>query len=476
MEQCLGQSHESRGTISQASNGHGKVSAPPGPRPRVLVPREFRWAQTARLRLKKDESFFHVIAARQHARTHRWSAACSCITSLQEGRYHDRFQGTHLQTIVDKASFACAESTQWESSLMLLAHLDLQRAPDRSARERVGLGMAALQRWRQSLAYFEFLAQFGMRPYQSYYSVTMHSCGEALRWDWSLELLFHLCRSSVAIQNIAVAGSATEAAFLQAAYACRRAGSPSSARSALNILHTARRMSATTPNLYVQIMSACCRSSIWASTLMVLEQVGCDGLQPNLGTCTASLVACGMGLPWESAGFLLDCIEWKWHLHPIEGTFRPVLEACHSSSNWAPTLAYLRHMRLRHLRPDARRLASAARSLLKNKLADQALGVIGEMQECGMDAGFTARIVFTAGMQTCADSAAWSHASHLLGKFSAFGLEVDMQLLCAAASATRRAGLWTHVLRLLCVLGVEVDIASQNLAVSACACVRATAP
>ena len=354
---------------------------------------------------------------------------------------------------------------------MLLRNLNLHQAPSRQKRHEVGNGIGAKGRWRQSLTYFTFLVHFGMRLYQPYYSMTMHSCGEALRWTWSLELLQHLCLSKVPVDR---QSPQHVAPFAQVAHACRQAGTRSSALSALKILQTARRLSAATSVLHVKVMGACSRSGDWASALTVLEQVGVDGVRPNLRTYTAALTASGIQLSWESAAFFLDSIRSS-ELHPAEETFDRVLETCRKVSSWAPALAYLRFMRRSHLMPDAIRFASAARALLNKNKIDEALAVLAEMRQCNLDVDVSARIVFTAGMGASADSMAWNRAVHLLCQFNAVGFEADVQLLCATASACRRANNWRDVLYLLGLGGIELDITAHNVAVSSCTCARAQA-
>lgn len=350
---------------------------------------------------------------------------------------------------------------------MLLRNLNLHQAPSRQKRHEVGNGIGAKGRWRQSLTYFTFLVHFGMRLYQPYYSMTMHSCGEALRWTWSLELLQHLCLSKVPVDR---QSPQHVAPFAQVAHACRQAGTRSSALSALKILQTARRLSAATSVLHVKVMGACSRSGDWASALTVLEQVGVDGVRPNLRTYTAALTASGIQLSWESAAFFLDSIRSS-ELHPAEETFDRVLETCRKVSSWAPALAYLRFMRRSHLMPDAIRFASAARALLNKNKIDEALAVLAEMRQCNLDVDVSARIVFTAGMGASADSMAWNRAVHLLCQFNAVGFQADVQLLCATASACRRANNWRDVLYLLGLGGIELDITAHNVAVSSCTCV-----
>ena len=474
MVQCSGQTYQA--ADAQGRHRDAKPQLPShvwkaGPQLRHKV-QEFR---RDRKEYKKSTSYRHVVAARLHTTMRRWSAASCCLTSLRgigEARCHDVNYEKHAQSIVDMASRASIRASNWENTVLLLAHLNLQQAPDRLIRQEVGVGIGAEQRWRQALAYFEFLVQFGMRPYQSYYSTTMRSCGKSLRWDWSLELLWNLCRAGIGV-DVHLESMQIDGPFEQAAQACRHAGSWSCALSALKILQLARRVSAATSALYVKVMGACCCSRTWTGALTVLEQVSQDGLRPCLRTCTASLVACEIGSRWERSGLLLGSME-KWHLHPVEGTFNPVLEACHSASNWASTLAYLRHMSQSYFVPDARRYASTARALLKNRMIDGALGIIGEMQQFDLDVGVTGPIVFTASMRSFAESVAWRQAIQALGHYFDYGLQADMQLLCAVATACRRADSWSHVLRVLGHAGIEVDITAQNLAISACACVWAT--
>ena len=106
-------------------------------------------------------------------------------------------------------------------------------------------------------------------------------------------------------------------------------------------------------------------------------------------------------------------------------------------------------------------------------MVDQALAVLGEMRQCNLDVDVSARIVFTAGMAASADLMAWKRAVQLLSQFNAVGFEADVQLLCAAATACRRADNWRDVLYLLGVGGIELDITAQNVAVNSCACARA---
>ncbi|CAE7379665.1 unnamed protein product [Symbiodinium sp. CCMP2456] len=474
MVQCSGQTHQARHAQLPPVNDD-------------LEAKSFRKRiHRARPILQRDRNYFEVVAAGQYARTNHWTAASHCLASLRgirEARCHDSHYDQYVQDIVDDASSACVRSGRWEAAVMLLRSYDVHRgflgheasagslnlhqAPSRQKRHEVGMGIGANGRWRQSLAYFTFLVHLGMRLYQPYYSVTMHSCGEALLWTWSLELLQHLCLSKIAVDR---QSPQHVAPFEQVAHACRQAGTRSSALNALKILQTARRLSAATWILHVKVMGACSRSGDWASALWVLEQVGVDGVRPNLRTYTAALTASGIQLSWESAAFLLDSIKSS-ELHPAQETFDRVLETCRKVSSWAPALAYLRHMRRSNLAPDAIRFASAARALLNKNMVDQALAVLGEMRQCNLDVDVSARIVFTAGMGASAGSMAWKRAVHLLCQFNAVGFEADVQLLCAAASACRRADNWRDVLYLLGVGGIELDITAHNVAVSSCACV-----
>ena len=473
MVQCLGPTPQERTEIQRR---HLKTCPGRACDSQKLYKRSVRtWLQT-----RSDERFVHVAAAQQHARARRWSAATSCLTLLRqlgESRCHDVRYGSNLQSVVDCAGPACALSKQWQASLALLPYSRLQQVPDRTACLQVGSKVGAENRWQQALAYFRHLLQFGMRPYQSYYSATMHACGQALRWAWGIDLLWHLCSApGIAVEFSGARELETLSPFDQAAHVCRDAGSPSGGHNALKILKAARQFGAAKSGLYVQVMSACCRSRMWASALAVLDQVEIDGLQPSLRTCTAASVAWELGLHWESAGLLLDCMDWKWHLNPHEGTYRPVMEACHKASSWVPMLVYLRDMPAKHgLRPKAERFASAARALLKHNHVDQALGILRRMQDYHLDVSIAGPIIFTAGMGTFAASAAWSRAGNLLCKYSSSGLEVDIQLLCACATAFRRAGSWVHVICLLGAYDIGADITAQNLAVGACAHVGATA-
>eukprot|EP00439_Symbiodinium_sp_Y106_P042075 s2365_g5.t1 len=443
--------------------------------PLVKYDRDAKFRQRilrTRPRLQRDRSYFEVLVAWQYARTNHWTAASHCLASLRgirEARCHDSHYDQYVQDIVDDASSASVRSSRWEAAVMLLEHLNIDRAPSRQKRHEVGTKIGAAGRWRQSLAYFTFLVRLGMRLYQPYYSMTMHSCGEALRWTWSLELLQHLCLSKVVVDS---RSPQHVAPFEQVAHACRQASTRSSALSALKILQTARRLSAATSILHVKVMGACSRSGDWASALSVLEQVGVDGVRPHLRTYTAALTASGIQLSWESAAFLLNSMKSS-ELHPAEETFDRVLETCRKVSSWAPALAYLRHMRRNHLAPDAIRFASVARALLNKNMVDQALAVLGEMRQCNLDVDVSARIVFTAGMAASADLMAWKRAVQLLSQFNAVGFEADVQLLCAAATACRRADNWRDVLYLLGVGGIELDITAQNVAVNSCACARA---